>query len=92
MTTLGGHITGTADAGTVHMGIGQRLWDDGVFVPEGDNTPQPVFVNALLARLGLLDAPRDKQESGIATWLQSNQPSKTLIISLERQGFGDLLH
>lgn len=91
MTTLAGHMTETI-AGTVHVGIEQRLWDDRVFVADDDKTPPPVFVNTLLSRLGLLDAPRDEQASGIATWLQSNQPSKTLIISLERQGFGDLLH
>ncbi|MCG7633960.1 hypothetical protein MHN80_16745 [Gordonia McavH-238-E] len=73
------------------MGISHRLWDDTVFVPAREQRPEPAFVGQLLSSLHLEDAPRPRQAEGIRQWLQHNYPSKSLVLSLEKRGFGDLL-
>ncbi|AXH45495.1 hypothetical protein SEA_DANYALL_15 [Gordonia phage Danyall] len=74
------------------MGISHRLWDDSVFVPAGEQHRKPVFVGQLLSSLQLEDAPRSRQVEGIRQWLLNNEPSKSLVLSLDKRGFGELLH
>ncbi|QLF84063.1 hypothetical protein KNV15_gp15 [Gordonia phage Jambalaya] len=74
------------------MSISHRLWDDSVFVPAGEQRPKPVFVGQLLSSLRLEDAPRARQAEGIREWLLYNEPSKSLVLSLDKRGFGDLVH
>ncbi|ANA85321.1 hypothetical protein SEA_PHLOP_15 [Gordonia phage Phlop] len=74
------------------MGISHRLWDDSVFVPAGEQAPEPAFVGQLLARLRLEDAPKADQVEGIRHWLETHDASKSLEISLERRGFTELLY
>ncbi|KNA89827.1 hypothetical protein RND64_02550 [Gordonia sp. w5E2] len=74
------------------MGIANRLWDDSVYLPVDVNLPQPAMAGQLLTILHLLDAPREEQVEGVRTWLQTNEPSKSLQISLERRGLGATLN
>ncbi|MDV7099695.1 hypothetical protein R4227_06005 [Gordonia amicalis] len=69
----------------------ERLWDDDAFTPIGEEPPAPAFVGQLLARLRLEDAPKAEQIDGIRNWLANNKPHRSLIRSLRRRGFGDVL-
>lgn len=69
------------------MSISHRLWDDSVFLPAGQPMPPPAFVGQLLATLRLQDSPRDEQVAGVRKWLEDNEPSRSLGISLARRGF-----
>lgn len=70
------------------MGIADRLWDDSVYLPVDVDLPQPAMAGQLLTILRLLDAPREEQIEGVRAWLQTNEPSKSLQISLKRRGLG----
>ncbi|MCB9440933.1 MAG: hypothetical protein H6523_11900 [Mycolicibacterium sp.] len=66
-----------------------RFTDDvGLVAPEDY---VPTSVQALLPHLGLQDAPRSRQESGIRTWLASHEPGELMKFTLREKGFGHLL-
>ncbi|MFC9982882.1 hypothetical protein [Gordonia sp. NPDC127522] len=73
------------------MSSSHRLWDDSAFVAAGEQRPKPVFVGQLLSSLHLEDAPRSRQAEGIREWLLYNEPSKSLVLSMDKRGFGNLL-
>lgn len=57
--------------------------------PDG---PAPIhFVGALRRHLGILDTPRDEAARLIREWLQTSEPSKSLIRDLEQSEFADTL-
>jgi hypothetical protein len=53
---------------------------------------QPSTVPLLLRKLHVKDAPFEKQYEAIRQWLESNKPGPTMTRSLQRHGFGGLLH
>ncbi len=69
---------------------GHRFTDDLEF--RGPDDPAPIhFVGALRRHLGILDAPRDEAAQAIRGWLQTTEPSKSLIRDLEQSDFAEVL-
>ncbi len=66
------------------------LRNDPVFLRPGE-TIDYYFTFQLLRHLRLRDATRAEQEAGIRDWLTTHEPHPTLVRSLDRNGFGDLL-
>ncbi|MGV9791920.1 hypothetical protein [Gordonia sp. NPDC003422] len=73
------------------MSVAARLWDDEGFTVPGKPARSPQVAGVLLGRLHLTRAPHAEQVDGIREWLEHNHPSKSLIRSLERNGFGELV-
>ncbi|MCH5641905.1 MULTISPECIES: hypothetical protein [unclassified Gordonia (in: high G+C Gram-positive bacteria)] len=71
--------------------MNERVQDDSVFLHSGEPRPAPQSLGALLACLRLDYADIAAQRAGLRRWLDDNEPSKRLMSSIERQGFGDLL-
>lgn len=67
-----------------------RFSDDIPLRPRG--SVQPTTVPVLLRKLHVKDAPFEKQSEAVSEWLQHNKPGSTMRHSLERHGFGGLLH
>ncbi len=67
-----------------------RFSDDIPLKPRG--TVQPTTVPVLLRKLHVKDAPIEKQGEAVREWLEHNKPGPTMRHSLERHGFGGLLH
>jgi len=66
-----------------------RFWDDlSLVAPEAY---VPNTVQTLLDHLGLEDAPRADQESGIRDWLTTHPPGPSMVYTLQRKGFGHLI-
>lgn len=63
-----------------------RFWDDDVFVPPGDEMPQPINLRGLLVDLQLEDSPLKEQAAGISAWLKGNEPNINLQYSIEQSG------
>lgn len=65
-------------------------WDDDIpLQPPG--TVQPTTVAALMRQLGALSLSERKKTTMISRWLDHNKPSETLINSLRRNGYSELL-
>ena len=65
-------------------------WDDDIpLQPLG--TVQPTTVAALIRHLRVATLSDRVKTSMISQWLQHNTPSDTLINSLRRHGYGELL-
>lgn len=67
-----------------------RFSDDIPLKPRGSVVATTVPV--LLRKLHVKDAPFEKQSEAVREWLETNKPGATMRHSLERHGFGDLLH
>lgn len=67
-----------------------RFTDDLGFRAPDD--PAPIhFVGALRRHLGILDASHDDAAKAIRNWLQTVEPSKSLIRDLEQSEFAEVL-
>lgn len=66
-----------------------RFTDDVHLRPQG--SVQPPSIHLLLRKLNVTDAPSSVQMSAVRKWLTSNEPGPTLVRSMRRNGFGDLL-
>lgn len=80
-----------ADRRRLSLPFRERLWDDSIFLRPGEKPPAPAFVGQLLSRLRLEDADDTARRSGIREWLASHTPSRSLVLSLRRRGYGDLV-
>jgi hypothetical protein len=76
---------------TIRMEINERFYDESAFLPIGSPMPEPNTTGGLLNRLKLGSADHVSQSIGIAEWLRSHTPSASLVRSLRRRGFGDLV-
>lgn len=66
-----------------------RFSDDIPLRPRG--AAQPSTVAVLLRTLHVRDAPFEKQFEAVRVWLQEHTPGPTMVRSLERHGFGELV-
>lgn len=65
-------------------------WDDDIpLLPAG--SVKPSTVSALLRKLGLATAPEDEKLAAIKGWLSANPPGETMLVSLTRAGYGELV-
>ncbi|QHD85577.1 hypothetical protein GR168_09430 [Gordonia sp. JH63] len=69
----------------------ERLWDDSAFTPVGRTPQPPASLDALLADLGLGRADERERRHALSDWLANHEPSKRLVRSFERRGYGDLI-
>lgn len=66
-----------------------RFSDDIPLRPRG--AVQPTTVSSLLRTLHVKDAPFEKQRETVRVWLEDHTPGPTMVRSLERHGFGELV-
>ena len=69
----------------------ERLWDDSIFLRPGEARPEPRSLGSLRVRLGLCGQDDATCRAGVAEWLKTNEPSESLVDSMKRRGYGDLL-
>lgn len=73
------------------MSLRDRLLDSQGFVLPGERVPSPHFAQILLADLGLSRATKRRQIEGIRGWLAKNEPSESLLASIQEEGFSAAL-
>lgn len=66
-------------------------WDDDIpLQPVG--SVQPTTVHALLRKLRLTGAAEEVKTAAISDWLIDHTPNDTLVNSLRRNGYADLIN
>ncbi|WP_287001716.1 MULTISPECIES: hypothetical protein [Gordonia] len=70
---------------------GEHVVDGVAYYQQHAQLPPPQTLGTLLIDLGLYQAVDAEQRAGVALWLKDHEPSKRLMRSIERQGFGDLI-
>ena len=70
-----------------------RIADEIVDNPDAGlgSTERSAMLDALLADLGLGRADERERRHALSDWLANHEPSKRLVRSFERRGYGDLI-